>query len=333
MKKWVISFIILDILMFACYFLAYGPVEYFRELLITTAMTTKEHKYLARTLYNEETIAYVMSKNTIIEIGENTDVSQIVFDNIEETEHYVSSYEEQVLKREKDQIYKIVNLEGSGYKGYMIVVYDPSKISLASTAYLGSNGQIVRDIAKNNNAQVAVNAGGFADSYGVGDGGTPTGAVIQNGQIIYQGVETGWTGGLIGFNNDNVLVLTKESPEVAIQNGMRDAVEFGPFLVVNGKKAITSGNGGSGVASRTVIAQRKDGIVLFFVIDGRQPGYSLGINFADLTELVVQYGAYNAANMDGGASTTLVINNKLYNRPCGIGGTGERRVPNAWIIK
>ena len=63
-------------------------------------------------------------------------------------------------------------------------------------------------------------------------------------------------------NKDNVLVLTKESPDVAIQNGLVDAVEFGPFLVVNGKKAITSGNGGGGIASRTVIAQRKDGIVL-----------------------------------------------------------------------
>ena len=114
---------------------------------------------------------------------------------------------------------------------------------------------------------------------------------------------------------------------------MIDAVEFGPFLVVNGKSAITKGNGGGGVSSRTVIAQRKDGIVLFFIIDGRQPGYSIGISLSEMTELLTRYKAYNAANLDGGASTTLVINNKLANKPCGIGGTGERRIPNAWIVK
>lgn len=332
MKK-IIIIAVLDLLMFMCYFLAYGPIDYFRDLLITTAMTTKEHKYLARTLYNEETIAKVMEKNKIYEIEEDTDSSQIKFEEIEETKKYESVYEEQVLKKEDNDLYKIVELEDSTYKGYMIVVYDASKVSLASTKYLGNNGQIVRDIAKNNNAQIAINAGGFADSGGVGDGGTPTGAVISNGKIIYQGVETGWPGGLIGFNNQNVLVLTKDSPQIAIQKGMRDAIEFGPFLIVNGKKAITTGNGGGGLASRTVIAQRKDGIVLFFVIDGRQPGYSLGISLAELTDLVYKYGGYNAANMDGGASTTLIQNNKLINKPCGIGGTGERRVPNAWIVK
>lgn len=331
-KIFVLSFII-DILMIVFLFFTYGPISYFRNLLITTAMTTKEHKYLARTLYSEKTIAKVMSENTIEEINENTNTEEIDFNSIIETDHYESIYEEQVLKKEDSDLYKVVEIEGSGYKGYMVVVYDVSKVSLATTKYLGRNGQIVREIARDHNALIAINAGGFADAGGVGDGGTPTGTVISNGKIVYQGPDTGWGGGLIGFNNDNILVLTKESPSIAIQNGMRDAVEFGPFLVVNGKAAITKGNGGGGISSRTVIAQRKDGIVLFFVIDGRQPGYSLGISLTEMTELLMRYKAYNAANLDGGASTTLILNHKLINKPCGIGGTGERRTPNAWIVK
>lgn len=330
-KTFIIT-IIIDLLMVIFLFFTYGPISYFRDLLITTAMTTKSHKYLARTLYSEKTIAKVMSENSVEEIGENTNSSEINFDSIVETDNYESIYEEQVLKKENDEDYKIVEISGTGYKGYMVVVYDASKISLATSKYLGSNGQIVRDIAKQHNAKIAINAGGFADAGGVGDGGTPTGTVISNGKVVYQGVDTGWGGGLIGFNQDHVLVLTKESPSVAIQNGLVDAVEFGPFLIVNGKSAITKGNGGGGVSSRTVIAQRKDGIVLFFVIDGRQPGYSVGISLSEMTKLLEQYKAYNAANLDGGASTTLVENMKLLNRPCGIGGTGERRVPDAWII-
>ena len=53
----------------------------------------------------------------------------------------------------------------------------------------------------------------------------------------------------------------------AIKAGMEDAVEFGPFLIVNGNAAEIKGNGGWGIAPRTVLAQRKDGIVLFVVID------------------------------------------------------------------
>jgi len=56
----VIICILLDLGAFLCIFLAYGPISYFRDLLITTAMTTKSHKYLARTIYSEKTIEKVI---------------------------------------------------------------------------------------------------------------------------------------------------------------------------------------------------------------------------------------------------------------------------------
>lgn len=332
-KKAIILFGLLDILALIFLFFTYGPISYFRDLWITTSMTTMNHRYLARVLYSEKTIHQVLSENYLKEVEENTDTSQIKLGEIVETEHYESIYEEQVLKKEGNDLYKLVPISGNGYKGYMVVVYDPSRISLATAEYLGSNGELLTNMSKRLSFAVGINAGGFADAGGVGSGGIPTGTVIQNGEVIYRGPETGWTGGLIGFTDDNVLMLTKDSPEVAIENGMRDAVEFGPFLIVNGKRAIARGNGGWGISSRTVIAQRQDGIVLFFVIDGRQPGYSIGINMVDLTNLLVRYKVYNAANLDGGASTDLVINQKLINKPCGIGGNGERRIPNAWIVK
>ena len=56
------------------------------------------------------------------------------------------------------------------------------------------------------------------------------------------------------------------SKEKALAMGYRDAIEFGPYLIVNGKRSFIKGNGGWGIAPRSAIGQRKDGIVLFLVI-------------------------------------------------------------------
>ena len=130
-------------------------------------------------------------------------------------------------------------------------------------------------------------------------------------------------------------MLTKKSAEEAIKDGMDRAVEFGPFLVINGKKSTFKGNGGWGIANRSAIGQRQDGIVLFIVIDGRTAS-STGISMPDLAELFVKYKAYNAANLDGGGSSALYAfqNGKgsLINNPQGYGYSGERRLPNAWMV-
>ena len=178
-----------------------------------------------------------------------------------------------------------------------------------------------------------MNASGFVDQNEMGNGGEPTGIVIQDGKVIWDATKTGYSGGIAGFTKDNKLVLTKGTAEEAIKAGVEDAVEFGPFLIVNGKAAEIKGNGGWGVAPRTVLAQRKDGIVLFVVIDGRQPGYSLGISMNELTKLLQRYKAHNAVNLDGGASSSIAIGNETITKPCGYSATGERRIPNAWVLK
>ena len=157
----------------------------------------------------------------------------------------------------------------------------------------------------------------------------------MNGKVVTTGSSSGYGGGLSGFNKDHVLVLTRDDPATAIKNGMVDAVEFGPFLIVNGKASDIKGDGGWGLASRTVLAQRKDGIVLFLVIDGRQVGHSIGIDMGGLIKILQRYNAHNAVNLDGGGSTTLVVEGKLTNRPCcSVDPTSKQRyVPNAWIVK
>ena len=333
-KKTAIVLLIIDVCIVICFFLAYGPFSYLRELYITTAMTTMNHKYLARTIYTEDIINDVLDSNYVKESGESTDVSDIVIGNIDDSGNYDSIYEEQILARDPEHPdYKLIPLKGSNYQGYMVAVYDPSRIELVMTNKLGTVGQFLRELVVDNNAVLGINASGFVDTNEMGNGGDPTGIVIQDGKVIWDSTKTGYSGGIAGFTKDNKLVLTKGTAEEAIQAGVEDAVEFGPFLIVNGEAAEIKGNGGWGIAPRTVLAQRKDGIVLFVVIDGRQPGYSLGISMTELTKLLQRYKAHNAVNLDGGASSSLAIGNETITKPCGYSATGERRIPNAWVFK
>ena len=333
-KKTAIILLIIDVCMIICFFLAYGPFSYLRELYITTAMTTMSHKYLARTIYTEDIINDVLDENYVKETNENTDTSDIVIGDIDDSGEYDSIYDEQILTRDPAHPeYKLIPLKGNGYQGYMVAIYDPSRVELVMTNKLGRVGQFLRELVVDNQAILGMNASGFVDQNEMGNGGEPTGIVIQDGKVIWDATKTGYSGGIAGFTKDNKLVLTKGTAEEAIKAGIEDAVEFGPFLIVNGKAAEIKGNGGWGVAPRTVLAQRKDGIVLFVVIDGRQPGYSLGISMNELTKLLQRYKAHNAVNLDGGASSSIAIGNETITKPCGYSATGERRIPNAWVLK
>lgn len=325
-----ITCIILDLLAFIGLFLTYGPIPYFRNMLVTSAMTTMNHKYLARIFYSEKMIEKVLNSNVVKEVDENTNSSDIDFADAKDTGEYASVYEEQILKREKDQLYKLIEIEEGNYKGYLVAVYDASRVKLVGATKQNYGGAILTDISKKNNAKVAMNASGFYN--GGNKGSTATGTVIMDSKVVLTGGTTGYGGGLAGFNKDHVLVLTKEDPNTAIKNGMVDAVEFGPFLIVNGKSAKIEGNGGWGIAPRTVLAQRKDGIVLFLVVDGRNGLRSLGIDMNGLIKILERYGAHNAVNLDGGGSTTLTVAGELVNCPSN-GKCGERYIPNAWIVK
>lgn len=288
-------------------YILYGPNKDFRNWLIPTAMTTMTHKYFATWFYDMETIESVLDQNTIIESDEDTDlnlisVGNLNFDNVT----YANEYEKEVLTKEKgNDIYKVIPIEGKGYKGNLVVVYDPARVGVAVTKYLNVKGQYVTDMAADNQALVAINGGGFIDPNYSSNGGTPQGIVIQNGKVVSDRAYSK-AGGLIGLTNDNKLILGKMSSKEALAKGVRDAVSFGPFLIVNGQRAFIKGNGGWGTAPRTAIGQRKDGIILLLVIDGRTLKYP-GADMVDLTDIMEQYGAYNAANLDGGTSSVLVF--------------------------
>ena len=297
-------------------------------------MTTMSHKYLATWFYSDETIQKVLENNKIIEVGEVTDPDLIKFKKYNGSMLiFKNKYEKEILTKDKgNDLYKIINVSGKTYQGFLVAIYDPSKVTIATTRYLGTRGEAITDVAARENAVIAMNGGGFYDPDWNSNGAMPHGTVIQNGQIVSDFQDANMGGGFIGFTKDNKLVLGKMTKEEALEMGYRDAIEFGPFLIVNGKSSFIKGNGGWGIAPRTAIGQRKDGIVLFLVINGRLPN-SIGADMVDLTEIMENYGAYNAANLDGGSSTELVVQNKIINTPVAGGTNGLRDMPTFWIVK
>ena len=316
-------------------FLLYGPYPDFRNWLITTAMTTMSHKYLATWFYDEETINEVMQNNYVKESGEETDLDAISFVDYSNSKvMYKNKYEKEILTHEDGATYKLININEDGMRGYLVAIYNPSKVKVATASKMNNSGELLTKIAKDNNAVVAMNASGFYDPGYVGNGGRPHGAVIEDGQLVSNLPRSGVGGGIMGFTKDNKFIMGKMSAEEALAKGVRDAVEFGPFLIVNGEPSFIKGNGGWGTAPRSAIGQRRDGIVLFLVMDGRDYIHGIdGVGMVELTELMMRYGAYNAANLDGGTSCGLAINGKLINQP--ITGSGEKRtraIPSAWIL-
>lgn len=322
----------LSCFLFAFYFLFYGPWDGFRNFWITTAMTTMNHRYLATSLYSEETIQKVLAGNSIIEPDGSTNTSLIQFKKYTKTNIYKNQYEKEILDHDPNALYKVINIEGKGYNGFLVAIYDPSRISVATSKYLGKRGEDILTVAKDNSAVIAMNAGGFYDPDWNSNGAIPHGTVIKNGKVVSDYRDANMGGGFIGFTNDNKLLLGKFSKEEALRKGIRDAVEFGPFLIINGKSAFVKGNGGWGIAPRTAIGQRQDGIVLFLVINGRL-ATSIGADMSDLTEIMERYGAINAANLDGGSSSELVIDNKIINTPVAGGKYGLRDMSTFWIVK
>lgn len=303
-------------------FLLYGPYSGFRDWLITTAMTTMTHQYFATWFYDDETIKASLAKNKVEEVNEITNTNTIVINNTVEETVYENEYERAVLEKEpNNNDYKIIEINGKGYSGYLAVIYDPSRIKTVYTKKLGTSGQYLKQMAKDNDALIAINGGGFEDPNFNSNGADPLGITFSGGKLITSKTWRG-TGGLIGFTEDNKLVLGKMTVKQAQEMKVRDGVTFGPFLIINGKKSTILGNGGWGTAPRTAIGQRKDGIVLFLVIDGRTVTKP-GANMNDLIEIMENYGAYNAANLDGGTSSAMVVNGEIINDP--IDSTGAHR--------
>jgi exopolysaccharide biosynthesis protein len=232
-----------------------------------------------------------------------------------------------IVEEDGIQIYEV---HGATYNGWIMVVADPSRVSVGVCRenFSSKEGLVLHEFAARYDALAAINGGGFEDDGGLGNGGRPLGLVISQGKVLSKASKGGDHNTVMGFNQDNVLIIGKMTSEEALKKGIRDALAFGPALVVNGEAAKVKG-ASSGLNPRTAIGQRSDGAVLMLVIDGRQAS-SLGATYADLIKVMLDYGAVNAINLDGGSSSLMYYKGEYLNR--GVILTGSRTMPTGFVV-
>lgn len=327
-----------------------------RDIWIETAMTTADHQWLATKFFPKSVVDKVMS-NKIEDMGE-VGVTQIkvqktlgestgvVYDFSDMSENVNKIIEEQkeierqngifsdddpfgnkVVVNDLEQGIKIVEVKTVSYTAKLVFIDDPSRVFVADTDTKGTRGKLILNYLKDNDAIVGINANGFEDYEGKGHGGEIIGCSISQGDYWGKYDFASYT--TIGFDEDNRLIVGKlKNPE---DYNLRDAAQFKPALIIDGVDLI-KGTGGWGLQPRTVVAQREDGVVIFLVADGRQPGYSIGMTMGEAAELLLQYGAVTAAACDGGSSSVLAYDGEIINSPSTPMETG-RYLPNAFLVK
>jgi exopolysaccharide biosynthesis protein len=218
----------------------------------------------------------------------------------------------------------IAIVKGDGYEGKLAIIKDPAQVRLGVASTIGSHGQIVGQIAKDNHAILAMNASGFADPEWKGNGGQVVGLLIADGKTYNGHVGNGYLN--IGFDYNDRLYIGLSTKEVEY----RDAVEFIPAIIINGED-VTDGSTGFGIQPRSAIGQAENGSVFLLTIDGRQVGYSLGTTVGVCAEIMLRYGAVQASNLDGGSSTIMIYRDEIITRPSSTTNLG-RYVPDAFIV-
>ncbi|WP_375295502.1 phosphodiester glycosidase family protein [Paenibacillus doosanensis] len=234
-----------------------------------------------------------------------------------------------VKAAEKKPLVEIEPIEGKNFKGKLLIVNDPKSLRIAVPGKVGK-GEKVSSMVKRLGAVAGVNAGGFVDPEWMGNGFQPTGLVISGGKIYYNDGGMNTPNHIVGIDKDGRMIAGKYKPTELLQMGVQEAVTFAPRFIVNGVGQIKNQADGWGIAPRTCMAQKEDGTIMFAIIDGRQPGHSIGATLYDIQNIFLEHGAITAANLDGGSSTVLVHNNEIINKPASE--YGERYLPTAWLV-
>jgi len=326
MRKSTIFFILVDLLVGFCFYLFYGPNKEFRNTIVNTAMVTKTHQYIAYTFYNEDTVKKILDLNKFIPVSGSMDLDAIVIDTSEKKK-YDNEYDEAILKRDSgNSDYKYLKVKVGKYNAHMVAVYHPENVKLITIkSFKRGNGQeTVLNMCKRYGGLVCINGGGFKDPDGWGSD-IPNGYVIKDGEVVF--AENKLPQDIIGITKENKLALVHATGQEAVDMGIRDGIQFGPFLILNGESIkYSSSAGGYDRAARVAIAQRRDGVILFLATEGT---HGSGPTMKEVIDTLELYGAYNAANLDGGTSAQMVIKNKLVNNPKNVFGqsvSGGRRV-------
>lgn len=296
------------------YLICKGPSPAAKNLFVSTIQETGQMKFVNKMFFTDEEITAITSRNSMGTLDAELDTDLIKLPgSTEGGEGYDESFD--------INGFEMVEITGRTFYAKMLIINDPSRVKL-TTIYDGSwpeYGLCLDELVEGGNYLAGVNGGEYqSDS---NKGGHPKGLVVCDGEIQYCNPSAGDV--MIGFNNDNILIIrdigtmsAEAVKSLVAELDIRDAVTFKDIadgddnhfskLIINGESLQLSGSG-SGANPRTVIGQKEDGTVLLLVTDGRGAGGHLGATAADIISIMQEYGAVNAANLDGGSSSSMYV--------------------------
>ena len=229
-----------------------------------------------------------------------------------------------------------------------MIVKDPSRVSLATIYPWKDKGVNLHELVEANGAIAGINGGLYASANNTG--GRPYGVIVSNGEIQLNEPQSFKGLVLVGFTEEHILQIidlagmnAKDVEEMVKEMKIRDAVCFQEEasdvnnhfvqLIINNEAREMNGKG-SGLNPRTAIGQRADGAVLMFVTDGRGKAGHLGASSGDLIKVMQEFGAVNAANLDGGSSSCMYYNGEYLKTSVTFYYTNSSwRLPAGFIVK
>ena len=320
-----------------------GPSPAARDVLTMSLLEPSGTKWMPGLFMDEETVEAIRSKQGQELASDFSDTSSVIIkkDN-------ALGGENNEFANYPDGIY-IERVSGKTYTAHVMIIQDPTRVYMATSTEKYSTsipGTRINDQIETEGAIAAINAGAFYDD-GTANaivGSVPAGLVIVDGEVksnSYHGLVP--EEGFAGFNEDGVLVVAKSmTPEQAAEQKIMYGCEFGPVLIMNGQINQEAYNTNSGWNPRTAIGQRADGTVIFLCVDGRQAG-SVGGTYRDVIDIMIEYGAVNACNMDGGSSSVMLYRDVdgRYGEPGKVQMINNysllqsqpRKMPNFWMVR
>ena len=320
-----------------------GPSIAARNILTMSLLEPSGTKWIPPLFLDKATLNEIQNGSTGSELPDEFDPNKVQINT--DTSLNANSDE---WKNHPDGV-RIERLSGATFNAHVMIIRDPSKVYMATSSETFSKdkpGLRITEAIEKEGAIAAINAGAFYDN-GTSNpvvGSVPEGLVIAGGKVVWNKVEMGVPeNGFAGFNKDNVLVVASSmTASKAMELNIRDGCCFGPVLIMNGQVNEKVYNGNSGFNPRTAIGQRADGAVIFLCIDGRTVS-SPGGTYRDIIDIMTEYGAVNACNLDGGSSSVM-----LYRDQQGLFGEAgkvqminnysllqsePRKMPNYFMVK
>ena len=301
-----------------------GPSPTVTEKFCRSMRETSAIRWIPNIFLSEEEVAAFKSESTESDETETVNTSLI---------HIAPAQTE--TETESDDGVELISITHGTAKGKLLIVRNPSRIVLGvSSAEFDAKipGMQLTALVEKYGGVAGTNAGGFNDENGRGNGGVPQGLVISGGALLHTGKDNE-TYNVVGFDADHILHVGTMTAEEVLAQGITDAVSFrthdglASSLIINGE--VQSKNLGGGVNPRTAVGQCADGSVLLLVLDGRSIN-TLGATMQDVADIMLEYGAVNAGNLDGGSSSVMVYGGEIVNNCASV--TGPRNIPTAFVV-